>query len=254
MHASRHPVMGVVFLAAFVLCVLALPSRPPDDSWVVGWTSRQYRAVEALVTGKRARPMVNIGVRREFAWIYLRIEAGEAHEVALEEMSGDEVMALPEKYPGSEFVRVGYVHEVHRKGLWFPWWERWLVNVSPEYTYEPKRRLEGATLRTALDAAARVVTQSPRVRAAIVQDGDAGSRVLWGRVGLNTLSLAMLVLFVHAIVGFRRWRGQKQWVRGACPGCAYMLTGVQDRAGVVTCPECGVTSPVAGVGVKTAPR
>lgn len=246
--------MGVLFLAGFVLCVLALPSRPPDDSWVVGWTSRQYRAAEALVTGKRAKPIVNIGVRREFAWIYLRIKESEVHEVALEEMSGDEAMALPLKYPGWEFVRVGYVHEVHRKGLWFPWWERWLVNVSPEYTYGPRRRLEGATLRTALDAAAMVVVLNPRVRTAIVQNGDAGSRVLWSRVGLNTLSLAMFGLFVQSAVGFRRWRGQRRWTRGVCPGCAYTLAGVQERAGMVTCPECGVTSPVAGVGVGIAPQ
>lgn len=245
--------MGVVFLAAFVLCVLALPSRPPDDSWVVGWTSRQYRAVEALITGKRAKPMVNIGVRREFAWVYLRIDRGQAQVVALEEMSGDEMMALPQKYPGSEFVRVGYVLEVHRKGLWFPWWERWLVNVSPEYTYEPKKALDFVTLRTALDAAAlKVSPLNHRAGAAVRRNGDAGSRVLWGRVGLNVLSLALLVLFVHAVVRFRRWRGQRRWVRGACPGCAYTLTGVQERAGMVTCPECGVTSPT--VGVKTAPR
>lgn len=243
-HACRNPLMGVVFLAGFVLCVLMLPARPPDDSRVVGWVSRQYRAAEAFLTGKRAKPMVNIGVRRDFAWVYLRIERGVAHDVAIEEMSGDELLALPQKYPDSEFVRIGYVLQVHRKGLWYPWYEQWLVNVTPEYSYVHDRKLDFVTLRTALDAAAlKMMPQSRRVGLAIQRNGDQGSRILWGRVALNVLSVVLLLLVVNTFLGYRQWRGQRRWLRGRCPRCDYSLHGIVPVDGRAQCPECGLTSP-----------
>ncbi len=248
--------MGLVFLAGLVLCVLSLPASPPDDSWVVGWASRQYRAAEAILTGKRAKRPVNIGFRRDFGWIYLRIEQGLAHDVAMEELSGDDVVALPQKYPEAEFVRVGYVHQVHRKGLWFPWREEWLVTVTPEYSYDHTRKLDFVTLRTALDAAAlKKLHENRRVALAIQRNGDRGSRILWGRVALNALSVTLLALVVRALTGFRQqrggrrwhgfrqWRGQRRWLRGRCPRCDYPLHGIVPVDGRAQCPECGLTSP-----------
>lgn len=245
-HACRHPALVALFLAGFALTVVSLPRRPPDDSWVVGWVSRQYRAAESLATGSRPKPVVNIGPRRDFAWVYLRITDGVAFATPLEEFSWDEQSALQDRYPGSLFVRVGYVHEVHRRGFWFPWRERWLVTVVPQDLFAPHTQLDVRSRDAALQAASlHVRDTNARVARAILTQGDSGHCVLWGRVALNACSLALLALGLHGVWKHRHWRRQRRWLTGMCPVCCYPLVGVPAPAGLRTCPECGVTAPEA---------
>jgi hypothetical protein len=220
----------------------------------VGWASRTYRWVESQLSGARPKPTITIGPRREFDWVYLRVESGTAHEVPLEELSGDELLALPTKYPGAVFIRVGWVHEVHRTGLWFPWLERWLVRVTPEYTFERGREVDFVTLRATLDAAAlKLAPRSQRIASAVRRNGDTGRRILWSRIAMNAAALALAGLVLHAVVTHRHWRAQRRWRRDGCPKCSYALAGTPSVDDSRTCPECGVTAPVPVALVQHQP-
>lgn len=242
-HHSRNPLVVVCFLAALVFIAWRLPKSPPDDSLTVHWTTRGYRWVEAHWNSARPKPPVNIGPRRDFAHVYLRVENGSTHVLPLEDLSWDGVQELVAKYPLSHFVSVGYVHQVHRKGLWYPWLEMWLVRVTTTPFGNDARALPEDVVSVAVAAAAEHVKSEARVRRAIAAGGATGSRIVPHRILINLTSIVLVVLVVRGVVTHRAWRGQRRWRRGMCPMCSYPIVGMPVVDGSRTCPECGVSAP-----------
>lgn len=253
-HHSRNPLVVLVFLAMLVFIAWQLPKSPPDDSLTIRWTTRGYRWVEAHWNSARPKPPVNIGPRRDFAWVYLRVEGDHVYDLPLEDVSYEQQRELLAKYPDAHFFKVGYVHEVHRKGVWYPWLERWLVTVRTEPILRSGALPTNAATQLATEGAAVRVPGGTRVQQAVAAGGATGSRIVPLRILLNLASIALVVLVVRGVVTHRAWRGQRRWGRGVCPGCSYSTETVRAVDGRRTCPECGVSAPVVEPRTRESSR
>ncbi|HEX2838369.1 MAG TPA: hypothetical protein VHN77_09610 [Phycisphaerales bacterium] len=253
-HHSRNPLAALLFLAAFAFIAWQLPKSPPDDSLTIRWTTRGYRWVEAHWNSARPKPPVNIGPRRDFAWVYLRVEGGRVFDLPLEDVSYEQQRQLLDKYPNAHFFKVGYVHEVHRKGVWYPWLERWQVTVKTELILRSATPPTDGVMQLATEGAAERVPGGPRVRQAVAAGGATGHRIVPQRILINLTSIVLVVLIVRGVVTHRAWRGQRRWRRGVCPGCSYSTGTVRAVDGRRTCPECGVSAPVVESRVQERSR
>ena len=240
----------MLLLGLLALSATMLPASPPDDSRVVNWTRDIERHAKALWKGKRVKPGIDIGHRAVWDWVVVQQTPDGWRVLSLEDQSWDGQERTRTWAHGTNTVKVGYVYQTHRRGVWAPWHESWLVNVSETEPWTNVRIENPALCAAARTAAADQLRRRGAVFADSVEQGRGhGARILWGRVAWNMGTLACFVGLVHSVWTWKRFRGQRRWERGECPVCGYPVLAVGVVGGSRTCPECGTAARACHSGM-----
>lgn len=234
---------GVLLLGLIALSTAMLPSSPPDDSHVVNWSRAAVRHAEALWTGRRVKPGIDIGYARDYGWIVVQQTPEGGRVIPLEEQSWDAQERILAQAINNPLFSVGYTYTRHRRGLWAPWREAWSTTVTVTYTVNKQRVDDPALCTTARSIGAGDLRRRGVVFAdSVGKGGDSGVRVRWNRIAWNLGTLVCFVGFIHAAWTWKRFRGQRRWERGECPVCGYPVLAVGVVGGSRTCPECGTAA------------